>query len=75
MEHYRLYYSTTTNTLRRGLAPQGNPPSVRNAATENVTFDFTIPGLADLSKASHRLATERQREREREGVEERRERR
>lgn len=25
-----------------GLAPQGNPPSVRNASTTNVTFDFTI---------------------------------
>ena len=47
-----------------GLAPQGNPPSVRNASVTNVTFDFTIFGAwPDLSKTFHTISSREERER------------
>lgn len=47
-----------------GLAPQGNPPSVRNASATNVTFDFTIFGAwPDLSKTFHTISSREERER------------
>lgn len=47
-----------------GLAPQGNPPSVRNASATNVTFDFTIFGAwPDLSKTFHTISSREKGER------------
>ena len=55
-----------------GLAPQGNPPSVRNASVTNVTFDFTIFGAwPDLSKTFHTISSREKEEKKKKKKEER----